>query len=359
MEVANASMYDGVDRQRRGGDDGRSASPRRKRAVLSGGLHPHYREVCETLARFVGFELIARADAGRGRRSAPLIDDDTACVVVQNPDVFGRCAIGRPIAEAGHAKGALLIVVVTEIVSLGLFESARRDGRRHRRRRRPIDRQWAQFRRALCRAVRQPRTIRAPDAGPPRRRDRRRRGPARLGADPVDPRAAHPPRARRPATSAPIPACARWPSRSIWRCWARTGSSGSRGSTTPPPWPWPNGSKGCRASSSSPAPSSTNSPCACRVRPRRSSTRWRRKACSPACRLSRLYPDRPELADLLMVAATETMTDGRYRPARRALDGGLAVSGWSQAASRPPGRGHRRCRRRPSAATAGCRSRKS
>ena len=55
-------------------------------------------------------------------------------------------------------------------------------------------RQRAEFRRALCRAVCQPREIRAADAGAAGRRDRRRRRPARLGSDPVDPRAAHPAR---------------------------------------------------------------------------------------------------------------------------------------------------------------------
>jgi glycine dehydrogenase subunit 1 len=42
---------------------------------------------------------------------------------VQSPDVFGLVRDLRPIAEAAHAKGALLIAVVTEIVSLGLIES--------------------------------------------------------------------------------------------------------------------------------------------------------------------------------------------------------------------------------------------
>ena len=51
-----------------------------------------------------------------------LIDDQTACVVVQSPDVFGLIRNLRPIADAAHAKGALLIAVVTEIVSLGLLE---------------------------------------------------------------------------------------------------------------------------------------------------------------------------------------------------------------------------------------------
>jgi glycine dehydrogenase subunit 1 len=52
-----------------------------------------------------------------------LIDEETACVVVQSPDVFGLIRNLRPIADAAHAKGALLIAVVTEIVSLGLLES--------------------------------------------------------------------------------------------------------------------------------------------------------------------------------------------------------------------------------------------
>jgi glycine dehydrogenase subunit 1 len=60
---------------------------------------------------------------GKAKTSPRLIDDETACVVVQKPDVFGLVRDLRPIAEAAHAKGALLIAVVTEIVSLGLIES--------------------------------------------------------------------------------------------------------------------------------------------------------------------------------------------------------------------------------------------
>ena len=41
---------------------------------------------------------------------------------MQNPDFFGHVRDLAPIAEAGHAAGALLIVVVTEVVSLGLIE---------------------------------------------------------------------------------------------------------------------------------------------------------------------------------------------------------------------------------------------
>jgi glycine dehydrogenase subunit 1 len=51
-----------------------------------------------------------------------MIDGETACVVVQSPDVFGVIRDLKPIAEAAHAKGALLIAVVTEVMSLGLLE---------------------------------------------------------------------------------------------------------------------------------------------------------------------------------------------------------------------------------------------
>jgi len=43
-------------------------------------------------------------------------------VVVQSPDVFGLIRNLKPIADAAHAKGALLVAVVTEVVSLGLLE---------------------------------------------------------------------------------------------------------------------------------------------------------------------------------------------------------------------------------------------
>jgi glycine dehydrogenase subunit 1 len=51
------------------------------------------------------------------------IDADTACVVVQTPNVFGTATDVTRIAEAAHAAGALLIVVATEAVAFGLLKS--------------------------------------------------------------------------------------------------------------------------------------------------------------------------------------------------------------------------------------------
>jgi len=117
MEVANASLYDGATACAEAVMMANRVTGRRK-AVLSGGLHPHYREVCATYARFVGFELFAQ-DPGRSEDPAQLVDRDTSCVVVQNPDFFGEVRDYSGLAGICHDAGALLVVIVTEILSLG------------------------------------------------------------------------------------------------------------------------------------------------------------------------------------------------------------------------------------------------
>ncbi|NUB17477.1 glycine dehydrogenase, partial [Azospirillum brasilense] len=95
---------------------------RRKKAVLSGGLHPHYRDTTTTDARFIGFETVVMPPAPTGGEDLLAeVDGDTSCVVVQNPDVFGHVRDYTELGKACQAKGALLIVVVTEAVSLGLL----------------------------------------------------------------------------------------------------------------------------------------------------------------------------------------------------------------------------------------------
>lgn len=101
---------------------------KRGKAILAGGLHPHYVSVAETMARFTGDRLETTLPAldgsiGEVARLLAAVDDETSCVVVQNPDVFGHVANLSELAEACHARGALLIAVVTEPVSLGLVRS--------------------------------------------------------------------------------------------------------------------------------------------------------------------------------------------------------------------------------------------
>ncbi|WP_374654477.1 aminomethyl-transferring glycine dehydrogenase subunit GcvPA [Dongia sp.] len=121
MEVANASMYDGATATTEAVAMANRVT-RRKKAVISGGLHPHYREVVETHGRHTGFDTVsAPLDASGKEDIARHLGPDVSCVVVQNPSFFGHIHDFTKLAEAVHAAGALLIVAVTEIVSLGLL----------------------------------------------------------------------------------------------------------------------------------------------------------------------------------------------------------------------------------------------
>jgi glycine dehydrogenase subunit 1 len=120
MEVANASMYDGSTACAEAVLMAHRIT-KRKKAVLAGNLHPHYRETVETLSGMSDHAVVALTPSPRGGDDvAAAIDSETSCVVVQTPDVYGHLHDLRPIAEKAHAAGALLIAVVTEIVSLGL-----------------------------------------------------------------------------------------------------------------------------------------------------------------------------------------------------------------------------------------------
>ena len=123
MDVANASMYDG--------STGAAEAvlmahrvTRRKTAVVSGGLHPQYADVIATLSKYAGGAVTSLVvDPAAAEDIIGVIDVGTSCVVVQYPDVFGNIRDLQPIADAAHAKGALLIAVVTEIVALGALKA--------------------------------------------------------------------------------------------------------------------------------------------------------------------------------------------------------------------------------------------
>ncbi|WP_181699274.1 aminomethyl-transferring glycine dehydrogenase subunit GcvPA [Chthonobacter albigriseus] len=122
MEVANASMYDG--------STGTAEAvlmahriTRRNKAVVSGGLHPHYRGVTRTVSEMAGDRVDTLDPDPTGTEDIlARIDGETSCVVVQSPSFYGHLVDLRPIAEKAHAVGALLIAVFTEVMALGLIE---------------------------------------------------------------------------------------------------------------------------------------------------------------------------------------------------------------------------------------------
>src|SRR5690606_9488204 len=98
---------------------------RRAKALLSAGLHPHYVSIAKTLTHFTDDEVVTSVpvltDGAPGDDIAALIgaiDDETSCVVVQNPNIFGHVADLSELAARCHEKGALLVAVVTEAVAL-------------------------------------------------------------------------------------------------------------------------------------------------------------------------------------------------------------------------------------------------
>ena len=122
MDVANASMYDGSTAAAEAVLMAHRLSKRR-RAVLAGNLNPHYRETIETLSGMAGDEVVSAPPAPAGSEDlAALIDDSVSCVVVQTPDFYGHLHDLSDLAQRAHAAGALLIAVFTEVVSLGAVE---------------------------------------------------------------------------------------------------------------------------------------------------------------------------------------------------------------------------------------------
>ena len=123
MEIASASHYDGATSCAEAALMARRIT-KRPNVVLSGGLHPHYAAVTATNLQFLDAAPTALPPDPEGTEDlAAAIDASTACVIVQNPDLFGRLRDLAPIAEAAHRAGALLVAVVTEPVSLAAVRS--------------------------------------------------------------------------------------------------------------------------------------------------------------------------------------------------------------------------------------------
>jgi len=125
-DVANASMYDGSTACWEAISMARRLTKRGK-AILSVGVHPHYVSVAKTMAKFTGDQLVTALPTLSATPDTndliAQIDGDTSCVVVQYPDILGRIEDMTALADACHAKKALLIAVVTEPVALGAIRS--------------------------------------------------------------------------------------------------------------------------------------------------------------------------------------------------------------------------------------------
>ncbi len=121
MEVANASMYDGS-----------TAVPEsvmmaarvtgRSKVLVARSVHPEYRQVLATYTRHQGIHVAELEYDRESGKVAPFsVGQDVAAVVVQSPNFFGIIEELEAAAEQAHRAGALLIVVISEAISLGVL----------------------------------------------------------------------------------------------------------------------------------------------------------------------------------------------------------------------------------------------
>ncbi len=124
MEVSNASHYDGATAVAEAVNMAYHVfRGKRTKVVISPALHPHYRQTVRTYIEGSTIQLVGEdLDPTQGPEAlAELIDGQTALVMVQYPDFFGRIYDYTALAEAAHAQGALLGVAVNPL-ALGLLK---------------------------------------------------------------------------------------------------------------------------------------------------------------------------------------------------------------------------------------------
>ncbi|HPD83299.1 MAG: aminomethyl-transferring glycine dehydrogenase subunit GcvPA [Alphaproteobacteria bacterium] len=114
QEVANASLYDGATAMAEAALMAMRVT-RRNKICFGNDIHPQYCEVTETyLKNNDGNSYTVTEDPSK-------ITDDTACVIIQSPDFYGKPHSYSDWRKACDEKGALLVVVINEIVSLGML----------------------------------------------------------------------------------------------------------------------------------------------------------------------------------------------------------------------------------------------
>ena len=124
MDVSNASLYDGGSAAVEGVLLAMSVTSRPHKVVALGSVHPEYRQTLQTYLACIGGELITvptpngTADLAE---VAKIVDDQTACILVQHPNFFGGLEDVAALAKIAHDKGGLLVQIFDPI-SLGVLK---------------------------------------------------------------------------------------------------------------------------------------------------------------------------------------------------------------------------------------------
>src|SRR5208282_3430923 len=125
QEVSNASLYDGSTATTEATLIGLRVA-RRRRVLLARTIHPEYRQIVRTYVQNQDVELVEVPYTASGRidlaQLESAVDARTAAVVIQSPNFFGALERIPEIASIAHRQGALLIVAVTEPLSLAVVK---------------------------------------------------------------------------------------------------------------------------------------------------------------------------------------------------------------------------------------------
>ena len=126
MDIANASMYDGATAAVEGCILAVSKT-RRKKVVVSRTVHPETRKILKTYLQFRDCQVV-EVDYDRENGTTDLnklqekVDDNTACVLLQNPNFFGMIEDIDKAGEIARDKKAMYVLSVNPI-TLSILKS--------------------------------------------------------------------------------------------------------------------------------------------------------------------------------------------------------------------------------------------
>ena len=127
LDVANASLYEGASALVEALLMAERLVKGRRKAVLSRGIHPQYRETVGTYFTNLGLEVVEVPLSKEGVTDRALleraVDETTFAVAVQSPNFLGLVEDWNAGSHAAKARGAMSVAVVAEAVSLALLAS--------------------------------------------------------------------------------------------------------------------------------------------------------------------------------------------------------------------------------------------
>lgn len=120
MDIANASMYDGATAAVEGCLLAVSKT-RRKKVVVGKTVHPETRQILKTYLQINNCEVV-EVDYDRElgmtdlNRLKEVVDENTACVLLQNPNFFGVIEDVDEVGQIAHDKKAMYVLSVNPII---------------------------------------------------------------------------------------------------------------------------------------------------------------------------------------------------------------------------------------------------